>query len=111
MNHDLRNSLRYAFHVILAFATGLTLCICAALLLTDSPSSLFNMGGWIDHPVAKYALAILTAALSAGAVHYLNRAALLGLRARIVLVAAVPGTVVSLFVFLLIALTIHPIGF
>ena len=111
MNHELRTSLRYAFHVILAVATGLTLCICAALLLTDSPSNLFNTGGWIDHPVAKYALAILTAAFSAGAVRYLNRAALLGLRARIVLVAAVPGTVVSLFVFLFIALTIHPIGF
>lgn len=111
MNNGTRATLLYALHVILALGTGLTLCAFAALLLLDSPSDLFNTGRWIDNPAPKYALAILTMVFSAGAMHYLNRAALLGLRARIALVAAVPGTVVALFVFLIIALTIHPIGF
>jgi hypothetical protein len=111
MNNDRRSSLLVAAHVILALATGAILCICAGLLLLDSPSGLFNTGGWIDNPAPKYTLAMLTAAFSAGAVLYLNRAALLGLRARIALVAAIPGAVSALLVFLLIALTIHPIGF
>lgn len=111
MNNSPGASFLYALHVILAFVTGAILCICAGLLLCDSPSDVFNTGRWIDNPAPKYALAILTMVFSAGSMHYLNRAGLLGLRARIALVAAVPGTVVALFAFLIVALTIHPIGF
>lgn len=106
-----RSSPLYPVHVILALATGVVLCICAALLLLDSPSGLFDTGRWIDDPAVKYTLALSTAAFAAGAVQYLNRAALLGRRARIALVAAAPGLVGAAWVCLFIALMIHPIGF
>ena len=64
MNKELRDSLRIAAHVILALWTGAILCICAVLLLLDSPSGLLNTGTWMDDPAPKYGLAILTAALS-----------------------------------------------
>lgn len=101
MNQAPRSSPLYALHVVLAVGTGVLITACAVLLFFDLRYD----------TVPTCLVATLLAALAVGAVHYLNRAALLARRAWIALVAVVPGVFGALFAWLAISLALHPIGF
>ena len=93
-----------AAQAVLAIGTGIMITLSVIVLL-------FDTDGWLRDALPKYLLGTLLAALSVGAVRYLNRAALLERRTWITLVAAVPGLFAAFVAFIAISLAIHPIGF
>jgi len=101
MNDVPHSSALQVQHVVVALGTGAMITLGAVLLIFELPSGAFS--AWMS--------ALALAAISTGAVRYLNRAAPLARRSWIVLVALAPGAFAALCAFLAISLAIHPIGF
>ena len=106
-----RRILLCPLQAMLALTVGVLLCGSVALLLFDSPAREVGTGDWLNEPAPKYALVLLAVAVSAGAICYLNRFAVLGRRMWIALVAAVPCIPVAVWIAFAIAWTISPPSF
>lgn len=111
MDETPRASYPFIGHAFLALATGIVICLCAGLLLFERPSEVFATGSWINKPTTKYALGLLTGALSIGSTLYLKRSPWLSKHTRIILVAMAPGLVALICLLGAISLLVHPIGF